>query len=352
MATLTEVSYYTRRLIKWGGVVFFILLISPAVLRGIKRVYLILRPPPPAAPTAKYGRLPALAFPETNSDYHPQYTLQTIDGKLPSLANVGKAYLVQINESRLLALDRFKPKAAILGFVQNPSEVVSGQTYLFTHPTLPSILTINIISSQMSYRLDWTLDQNLYSAVNVPTNDQALIEAKAFLTNLDLLAPDLVSGKAQYTYFKATPPTLTPVSSLSEANFVRVNIYRSDLDKLPFVATGGNKAPVSVLFSGANDRAKRVIEFDFQYSKILDNNYATYPLKSVDQAWNELQQNKGYVANPAGDNVIVRKIYLAYYESNSPQQFLQPVFVFSGDNGFLGYVPAITADFAEPMTSK
>lgn len=352
MATLTEVSYYTRRMIKWGAVVFFILLISPAVLAGIKKVYLTIRPPAPAAPTVKYGKLPALDFPAPNPAYQPKYTLQTIDGKLPLLPSVGKAYLVQINESRLLALERFKPKAAVLGFTADPAETVPGQTYVFTHPTLPAKLTINIISSQMSYRLDWTTDQSLYSAINVPPDDQALIEAKAFLTNLDLLAPDLASGNAQYIYYKATPPTLTPVTSLSEANFVRVNIYRSDLDKLPFVANNNNKAPVSVLFSGSVDRSKRVIEFDYQYSQILDNNFATYPLKTVDTAWTELQQGKGYIVSPAGDNIIVRKAYLGYYESNSPQQFLQPVFVFSGDNNFLGYVSAVTADYQDSVTPK
>lgn len=346
MATLTEVSYLTRRMIKWGAVVFFILLISPAVLAGIKKIYLTIHPPAPAAPTVKYGKLPALDFPSPNGS-QPKFTLQTIDGKLPALPKVGKVYIVQINESRLLALDRFKPKAAILGFTNNPTETVAGQTYEFTHPTLPAKLVINIISSQLSYRQDWTLDQSLYSAINVPSNDQALIEAKAFLTNLNLLSPDLASGNPQYLYYKATPPTLTPVSSLSEANFVRVNIYRADLDKLPFVATGGNKAPVSVLFSGSVDRAKRVVEFDYQYSQILDNNFATYPLKPVDEAWTQLRQGKGYIATPAGDNIIVRKVYLAYYESNSPQQFLQPVFVFSGDNNFLGYVPAVTADYQE-----
>lgn len=353
MATLTEVSYYTRRMIKWGAIVFFILLISPAVLSGIKKVYLTIRPPAPIAPTVKYGKLPALDFPTPDPSYKPQYTLQTIDGKLPILPTVGKAYLVQINESRLLALDHFKPKAAVLGFTTNPVETVAGQTYEFTHPTLPAKLTINIISSQMTYRYDWTLDQSLYSANSVPTNDQALIEAKAFLTNLDLLSPDLASGNAQYIYYKATPPTLTPVSSLSEANFVRVNIFRANLDNLPFVAaaTNGDAAPVSVLFSGSTDQARRVIEFDYQYSQILDDNFATYPLKSVDEAWTELQQGKGSISTSAGNNVIVRQVYLAYFESDSPQQFLQPVFVFTGDNNFMAYVSAITADYYQDATA-
>jgi len=352
MATLTEVSYYTRRMIKWGAVVFFILLISPAVLKGIKKLYLILRPPPPAAPTVKYGKLPSIAFPDPDPNYKPQYTLQTIDNKLPILPSVAKVYLVQIIQSRLLELDRFRPKASLLGFAANPVEILSGQSYSFTHPSLPATLTINIISSEMHYKLNWTLDQTLYSAINVPSQDQALNEAKSYLTNLDLLAPDLANGKPVYTYYKATPPSLTPVSSLSEANFVRIDLFRADRDKIPFVASGGTRSPVSLLFSGTPDRNKRVIEMDYQYSKILDDNFATYPLKTIDKAWGELQNGQGYIQTPAGNNIVVRKAFLAYFESSSPQQFLQPVFVFTGDNNFVGYVPAITADYLELAAPK
>ena len=347
MATLTEVSYYTRKIIKWGGVIFFILLISPAILRGAKSLYLALRPPPPPPPTVKYGKLPKPYFPERNTDYKPTYRLETVEGTLPQTSTVGRVYFVEINKSRLLELERWKPKARILGFDGEPVESGDGQVYSFTHPTLPAVMNLNIISGTMNYKFDWTLDQSLYSAQGVPTTQQAFIEAKAFLQNLGLLPQDLSEGVAKYAYFRASPPTMTSVTSLSEANFLRVDIFRADKDELPFVATDGLRSPVNLTFSGVTDRNKRIIELNYQYSRILDEDFATYPLKTSDAAWAELQQGGGFISQKAGDEVVIREVYMAYYESSEPQQFLQPVFTFEGDNGFVAFVPAIDPAFQQ-----
>jgi len=43
-------------------------------------------------------------------------------------------------------------------------------------------------------------------------------------------------------------------------------------------------------------------------------------------------------------------VYLAYYDSLDPQTYLQPVFVFEGDDDFLAYVPAVEAAWVD--TSK
>jgi hypothetical protein len=131
-----------------------------------------------------------------------------------------------------------------------------------------------------------------------------------------------------------------------------MDVYRATKDELPIVTTLGDRSPVNFLFSGVNDRTKRVVEFEYQYSKILDDNFATYPLKSVDTAWNELQQGGGFIAVSAGENVTVRRAYLAYYESTQPQEFLQPVFVFEGDGGFMAYVPAINSDYLEGQSTQ
>ncbi|MEK9201031.1 MAG: hypothetical protein AAB909_03620, partial [Patescibacteria group bacterium] len=80
----------------------------------------------------------------------------------------------------------------------------------------------------------------------------------------------------------------------------------------------------------------------------LDDDFATYPLKSVEEAWTEISTGAaGFVAKPVGENVVVRKASVVYYEANEPQGFLQPVFVFEGDGGFIGYVQAVRADYVE-----
>ena len=103
------------------------------------------------------------------------------------------------------------------------------------------------------------------------------------------------------------------------------------------------------LFSGARELGKRLIEVNYNYSSIDPETFSTYPLKTVASVWQEMQSGAGHLANlgqnPEG-NITIRQIYLAYYDSQEPQNFLQPVFVFEGDKNFIGYVPAIDHKWA------
>lgn len=346
MATLTEVSFYTRRFIKYGSVVLVVLMLLPLVWRGLVAVYLKINPPPPAAPTVAYGKIAKPALPSGDTAYKPSYRLETVDGKLPVLPNVARVYLVDVNKSRLLQLDHVKSQARTLGFTGEP-EKIDEQTYKFTHPTLPATLTVNIIYNQYTYKYDWTADQTLFSAAQVPNNDQAFLAAKNFWQTLDLLGADLADGSAKYSYFAAQPPAMIATVSLSEANFIRVDMFRSAKDKMPFVTPSGQNSPVYVIFSGSTDRSRSVVEASYLYSNLIADDFATYPLRTVAAAWDELSKGGGYVAHAGGANVVVRKAYLAYFESDTPQEFVQPVYVFEGDGGYMGYVTALDASYLQ-----
>lgn len=346
MATLTEVSYFTRKGVKIALAFAVFVIIVPFIWKGVKKAYLTIFPPPPPPPTVRYGKLPKIILPESGQPNNLTYKLETVDGKLPKLASLGKVYFVEVNKSRLLELDRIKAKARTLGFT-DPEKQIDDQNYEFVHPTLPATLKVNVIYDQYKYKYDWTTDQDVFSKGNIRGNEQAFLQAKSFFQSLDLLAIDLTEGTPKYTYFAARPPEMIPVASLSETDFIRVDLFRADLDKLRVVSPSANRSPVNITFSGNQDRGKSVVEANYTYSKIVDNDYATYPLKTVEQAWSELQQGGGYIAEKRSDQITVRKVSLAYFESDGPQEFLQPVFVFEGDNGFMAYVVAITPQYQQ-----
>ena len=346
MATLTEVSFHTRRIIKWGAVGLVIVMLMPAAWRIIKTIYLTLNPPPPAAPTVKYGKLPKLLWPEADPNYKPQYRLETIEGGLPKLANVAKVYFVSINKSRILELERIKSRAAALGFAGDP-EKANDQTYVFKHPTNPATLTVDIIYNSYKYIYDWRSDAKILEEKALPNNEQAVSETKTLWQNLGLLADDLTNGRPKVTYLKLSGENLGTALALSEADFVRVDLFRADKDEVKIVTPGGDVSPVNVIFSGTTDQGKRIVEANYAYSRILDDTFSTYPLKTSDDAWQELQGGGGYIAKMAANNVVIRKVTLAYYESGQPQEFLQPVYVFEGDAGFMAYVSAVSADYSQ-----
>jgi len=346
MATLTEVSFHTRRIIKWGAVGLVIVMLMPVAWRIIKTIYLTLNPPPPPAPTVKYGKLPRLNFPAPDPNYKPQYRLETIEGGLPKLADVAKVYFVSINKSRILELERIKPRAAALGFSGDP-EKMDDQTYVFRHANNPATLTVDIIYNSYKYVYDWKSDAEILDEKALPNNEQAISETKTLWQNLGLLADDLANGRSKVTYWKLSGENLVTALALSEADFVRVDLFRSDKDEVKIVTPGGDVSPVNVIFSGTTDQGKRIVEASYAYSRILDDNFSTYPLKTSESAWQELQAGQGFIAKMAANNVVVRKVSLAYYESGQPQEFLQPVYVFEGDGGFMAYVPAVAGDYSQ-----
>ncbi len=343
MATLTEVSGIARKAIKYGIIGIIVLSLIPVVAKGISNIWLRLHPPPPAAPTVRYGKLPSLIFPSTPNATLPSFTLQTISGNLPTdLPSVGKVYLVGINKSRLSSLDRIRQMAKTLGFTNDFTQL-DERNYRFVHSTVPAEMKADIVSWGFSYRYDWTSEKAVATTHSVPVGNEAIVSARSFFQRLGLMPDDLSTGNGKVQYLAATGSAMVPTETFYEANFTRVDLFRADKDKMRIMTTGGDTSPVNVTFTSLQED-KAVAQANYQYSLTVDNDFSTYPLKSVDQAWKELTGGNGYIAKRSGENVIVRKVTLGYYESNEPQEFLQPIFVFEGDNGFIGYVQAITAN--------
>ncbi len=349
MATLMQTAQATRRALKFGTI-FLIFLLCFRILWGVgKNVWKKINPPPPPPPTVAFNKLPKLNFPSTD-EFDLTYHLETIQGSLPRLDNIVSVFFMPHKAPNLLALDRAKQKARQMGFA-NQSEKINGSLYRWTSSsTPPTTLEMNIDNGNFHLRYQYENDQELLVQKNLPTNEQAAQEAKSFLQTNDLLTNDLATGSAEFNYLKYTPPDLAPVSSLSEADFVRVNLFRANINGLRILPPNPKKASISFLFSGNKERGKRIIEINYTYYSIDSNISATYPLKPINNAWQELQSEEGFIAN-LGQNedekIIIREVYLAYYDAEELQNFLQPIYVFEGDRGFFGYVPAIDPQWTE-----
>lgn len=351
MATLTQTAKTTRQVLKISAILlvaFIILRISWGVAKDVwKKIH----PPPPPPPNVAFGKLPKIKFPENPpTGGQLTYRLETIQGALPKLSNVGKVYFMPQRPPNLLALDRAKQKARQMGFTFQPEKIEETLFRWTTPSTPPTTLEMDINSGNFHLRYQFENDQELLTQKNLPTNEQTASEAKSFLQTNGLLTEDLATGSAEFNYLKYLSPNLAPAISLSEADFVRVNLFRADQDSLRIYPPNPKESLVSLLFSGNRERGKRIIEVKYTYYPIDRNNLATYPLKPINTAWQELQAGNGFVAN-LGQNennqITVRQVYLAYFDSEEPQTFLQPIYVFQGDRDFYGFVPAIDSQWTE-----
>ena len=69
----------------------------------------------------------------------------------------------------------------------------------------------------------------------------------------------------------------------------------------------------------------------------------------VDTAWNRLAEGKAFLAILPKDlsEIAIRKVSLDYFDPPEAGLFLQPIFVFEGDGGFVGYVAAVSDEWIQ-----
>lgn len=320
------------------------MIVGKIVLDAGLVVYKKVFPKPPPAPTVKYGKLTTIPFPEGSSTAKFTYTLETPEGGLPTnISTQAKVYFMPKTSPNLLSLDAAKTTAQALGFGTNAQQV-SDTVYLFNNPKVPSALQMNIITGTFSISYNLVQDKGPLNS-KPPIAEVAASEFRSFLSGAGVLPPDL-TGPTTSRYLKLSDGQLISALSLSESNVVKVNLFRKNYDNLPSVTGTPDQANVWAILSGSSARDQQVVAAENHYYSVDETQYSTYPIKTPQEAFTELQNGQVYIAalglNKDGDGLKIRRMYLAYFDPGSVTEFYQPIYVFEGDNGFIAYLPAVT----------
>ncbi len=347
MTSLTRIAIIARKSIRWGIYVIIFLIVGKILLDTGISVYHKAFPTPPPAPTVKFGKLTAIPFPESSPSAQLSYVLETPENGFPAnIPNQANVYFMPKISPNLLALDTAKLVASALHFGNNPQKITD-TVYLFNHPKVASALKMNIVTGNFS--ISYNLAEDKSPIDNKPSiAEVAAAQFRSFLSTAAILPPDL-SGPTTSKYLKLTEGQLDTALSLSESDIVKVNLFRKNYDNLPSVTGIPDQANVWGMLGGSGDRDRQVVAAEYRYFPVDEGQFSTYPLKTPAEAFSELQNNKAYIAaiglNKDGDTLKIRRIYLAYFDPDTPTEFYQPIYVFEGDNGFTAYVPAVTADY-------
>lgn len=362
MATLTEAAYVTRRAIKFaaiGVVAYIVLRILIAVFAAWWRE---INPPPPRPPTLAFGKLPAIPFPQQDKP-DIEFRLETVTGTTGEFGPNAKVFVVPPERGSLLALERATEIAKRLEFPEQ-SERIGGSRYRFSKDRpLPSTLEYDLVTGHFTFDANWRVQPELLTQAEALSEVEAIAEARSWLSALRLLAPDLESGETLVTYLRVSGTELVPALSQSEAQFVRVDLFRANLEveipkseeetkakqkpaeteKFRIIPLEPTRGIVVVVILKQSRARTQVINGEYRYLPIDYTQEATYPLISSQEAWKRLRDGKAYYAFlPEGMRVIaVRRVSLAYLDPPQSGGYLQPIYVFEGDQGFLGYVAAI-----------
>lgn len=342
MTSLSKTAFYAQKTIKYGILGFLLLIIGKLAYDLFETQWEKTHPTPLPSPTVTFGKLPQLKYPKQEFDYPGEYVLETSTGTFPQFTTQLRVFFSPFRQPNLLAFDRAKEKAAKLGFTQEPIKVNENIFRWTKDNPSGSILEMDIFTGTFKQNYDWLQEIDLFEKGSSPNMAKAEDIGKSFLKRIDSLETDLITGKTESSYLQYKGGILIPAKSLSEADFTKVEIYRQDTDNLPVITAFENQGIISLLISGTQATGKKIARVEFNYYPINLDSQATYPLKTIAQAWENLKENKAYLVSFKGnEKATIRKIYLAYYDSQEPQEYLQPIYVFEGDEDFKAILPAI-----------
>ena len=116
------------------------------------------------------------------------------------------------------------------------------------------------------------------------------------------------------------------------------------------------------------------MEISYTYSLISKENYGEYPTKTSGTAWEQLKNGEGFLTHLKIENedpfvsystqrvvtFSVKRVYLAYVDTEIAQEVVQPVWVFEGKASIYGgrtadwttYVPAIDREETRRLLSQ
>ncbi len=288
-------------------------------------------PPAPLPATVAFGKLPRTNFSEgVKVGSKLNYKIETISGDLPKLPTSAKVFAISPSNSSFGKLEDAKKKAASIGFNAEPQIIAEGFRFVDAKDSL-WVFTVNNSTGNFLFQT------GLQNVSRPKSADEAISAARNFFNNFNLSDKEFPGNKIETEDLKFSANDLVPVPSLANSDLVRVDFYRADLDKLPILPIAFGKSQVVAQVS-----EKGVVGAKMNAYILERFRFATYPLKGVAKAYEELQNGQGvFNTNPDLDTFEITSISLGYVESSKTSQYLAPVYIFNGRGNLKAFVSAL-----------
>ncbi len=339
MPTLSQATREAKSILKWGAILLGLLIAIFSITRIVSIIKQNLTPPP--LPTVAFGKLPSITFPDNKNNKKFSYSIDTIAGFLPTLPDRIQIYRIEEEKPDLLAFDKMQSRVSKVGFTSNSQ--VAENTYQWTdNSTLSRKITANIFSTQ-SFNLSssFLTDTPIQPIANFLDQNGAINTSEKFLSDMSYLPNDLDVGKTKTSLFSIKDGVLNPTTNSLNAKIIRVDFFQGNVNKLP-IYYDDPYTSVMTLFVAVVQAQPQIVQANFNHQSIAKDS-EDYPLKTIDEAYAQLKKGKAYISSYSGNdtNILIKNVILGYYIGKDKQDYLMPIIVFEGNNGFWAYVLAI-----------
>ncbi len=281
------------------------------------------------------------------------FSLDTIEGVPVTATDSAEVFFLPQTATRFGYREKIFLMAKAFGFnTDSVNYQLTGTSAIFNDGKQK--LTVDITNFNFDYQDDYQQDKAFFTNSQIPSQDQVQTDATNFLKTVGRYPDELTKGKTNVVYFNYNVETnnLYATQNPQVANVVEVDFYRPDTDAAPSAIPvvsplyfNSQNHVIMIYPKGVYKAIKAQVAF---FEKSTDQ-VGIYPLKSADIAYSELKSGQGLVVSGSGQKTVsIQKMFLAYYDPDTYQPYLEPVYVFLGTNDFVAYVPAVSIDYLTP----
>lgn len=343
--TLTELSYYVR---KAAPLLLIFTLILFIFYYSIKLIFLLTEKPktPNLLINPIFDKIEKPILKQATLSGGLSYILDNIEGKPVTATLAAKVFFVPEPQARLTYRSRILLMAKQFGFDTDITKykLINDEAFFSDSDKK---LSINIKNYNFQYEYDFGQHKEIFIQATLPQEKDIEQKTIDFLKSIDRYPEDLAKGKINILYFnyQSENNSISP-SSFENANIVELDFFPQDVDKYPVFYEKFQTSPNHVIATFINSEIK-ILKAKISYFEKTYDQYGVYPLKTGDQAYEELISGKGLIiTNESKEKQItINKMFLSYLDLESYFPYFQPVYVFLGSDNFVAYVFAVSNDY-------
>lgn len=342
--TLTEVSYYSRRLAPFVVLFVVVMLI---MFYAVKVVLLFssLNQPHELYLNPVFNEMKPLEIVDASSSANHTYIMDTVEGEPVTATEAARVFFLPQSKFRFGYQEKIALMAKNLGFDPSVKYNLVGKTeaeYTDTRKTL------RVDINNFNFKFDTNIQNSpeLFTNNSFPDKDEAQNRAVDFLKSNDRYPADLAQGRMNVIFlqYDKTSSRTAVLQDNQGANMVEVDFYRADIDTFPIVSPHyfNSQNYVTMVY---NSGIYTVVSAQVRFFERSLEEVGLYPVMDGKAAFEKLATGSGYIisgANIQKNEIAIKRMFLGYYDTDKYQQHMMPVYVFLGDENFVAYVPAIT----------
>ncbi len=344
--TLTEFSYYLRRALPFI-ILFALFFLIFFYAFKLFFLFLQIQKPKTVYSNPLFGKISKPIIKNTTAGTGISFKLDTIEGQPVTATDSAKVFFLPQATTRFGYREKAFLMAKTFGIDTEHANYSLKDKEITISDNIQK-LSVDIINFNFRYQYFFDQDQHLFDNLAVPGTKESQDKAVDFLQSAGRYPDELAKGDINTIFFNYDPLTKTfkLLNNNVGANMAEVDFFRPSIDNFIVVSPRFPNSQNYVLMVFTPD-GPRILRAQINFFEKSGDQVGTYPIKTGDTAYKELKSGKAIViSNPQRKTgVTIKKMFTAYFDPDSYQAYLQPIYVFIGEDSFVAFVPAVTGDY-------